>query len=148
MAERIRIVVADDHPSFRESLIRLLSLDEEIEVVGEAEDGAEAYRLALDLKPDVVVIDLKMPQMDGAEATRRIKAATPETRVVVLSVFSQNDHIRRCLDAGADRYLTKGISREELLAAVKAVAASRMRATERRPKTTSGVCLASGQGGE
>ena len=139
MTERIRIVVADDHPSFRESLIRLLSLDEEIEVVGEAADGAEAHRLALDLKPDVVVLDLKMPEMDGAEATRRIKAAASEVQVIVLSVFSQADHIRRCLEAGADRYLTKGISREELLAAVKAVAVRRARTADGRPEAASEV---------
>jgi DNA-binding NarL/FixJ family response regulator len=79
--------------------------------------------MILDLRPDVAVIDLNMPEMDGAQTARKIKAAAPEVGVVVLSVFTESRHIRRCLDAGADRYLTKGISRDELVTAIRAVAA-------------------------
>jgi two-component system response regulator DegU len=133
VTERIKIVVADDHDSFRESLIHLLSLDDEIEVIGEAADGVDAGRLVLDLHPDVAVLDLNMPGMDGAQTARHIKATLPEVGVVVLSVFSESRHIQRSLEAGADRYLTKGTSREDILAAVRAVAARGAQRVGSRP---------------
>lgn len=140
MGARIRIVVADDHESFRESLVHLLSLDQEIEVVGEAANGAQVLDRVLDLRPDVAILDLKMPGATGTQATRRIKEAAPQVKVIVFSVFSQNHHIRECLEAGADRYLTKGISREELLAAVKAVAAERTKTVSNgRPRAAAGI---------
>lgn len=140
MGAHIRIVVADDHDSFRESLVHLLSLDQEIEVVGEATDGEQARQLVLDLQPDVAILDLKMPGATGTQTTRRIKEEAPQVKVIVLSIFSQDRHIRECLEAGADRYLTKGISREELLAAVKAVAAQRTRSDSNgRPRAASGI---------
>ena len=140
MAACIRIVVADDHDSFRESLVHLLSLDQEIEVVGEATSGDQAHRLVVDLRPDVAILDLKMPGATGIQAARLIKEDVPQVKVIALSVFSQSHHIRESLEAGADRYLTKGISREELLAAVKAVAAHRTTADRNgRPRAASGI---------
>ncbi|MHB0979978.1 MAG: response regulator [Thermoleophilia bacterium] len=140
MGARIRIVVADDHEAFRESLVHLLSLDQEIEVVGEAADGKQALDRVFDLRPDVAILDLKMPGATGTQATRRIKEEAPQVKVIVLSVFSQIHHIRECLEAGADRYLTKGISREELLAAVKAVAAQQTKTVSNgRPRAAAGI---------
>lgn len=141
MTERIRIVVADDHSSFRESLVHLLSLVDGIEVVGEAADGLEASRTVLDLRPDVVVLDLNMPAMDGAQTARQIKVEAPEVGVIILSVFSESQHIRRSLEAGADRYLTKGISTEELLAAIKAVAGLEPRPAGLGPRVATGIFM-------
>lgn len=122
MNRRIRVLVADDHEPFRRAFAHLLSLDADIDVVGEAATGREACDLAAELHPDVVFLDLLMPEMDGAEATREIKRQLPDTRVIILSVFDQEASIRRGLAAGADRYLTKGVSRLELLATAKAMA--------------------------
>ena len=140
MTERIRIVVADDHPSFRESLISP-PLTRRGDRSRQGKRPTEWKRTVWHsvFKPDVVVLDLKMPEVDGAEATRRIKAAASEVQVIVLSVFSQADRIRRCLEAGADRYLTKGISREELLAAVEAVEVRGAHAADGRPEVASEV---------
>ncbi|MCZ7664091.1 MAG: response regulator transcription factor [Thermoleophilia bacterium] len=130
MERKIRIVVADDHQPFRDALIHLLSLDADIDVVGAAADGREAYDLCMNLHPDVVLMDLVMPGVDGATATRYIKQEAPETKVIMFSVFNQERYIRRGAEAGVDRYLPKGISREELLATVKAVAEEAMAAGE------------------
>jgi DNA-binding NarL/FixJ family response regulator len=136
---RIRVVVADDHEPFRHAFAHLLSIDVDLEVVGQASTGREACELVEALHPDVVFLDLMMPEMDGAEAARQIKRNVPGTKVIILSVFNQEAMIRRGLDAGADRYLTKGISRQELLASVKAVAAEPTRGDraphERTPVT-------------
>jgi DNA-binding NarL/FixJ family response regulator len=122
MGEVVRVFVADDHAPFRRALIRMLSLAPGLELVGEASNGLDARDLCLTLEPDVAILDLMMPQMDGAEVTRAVKKKRPSTKVVILSVFGQEHHIRRGLAAGADRYLTKGLSSEELIAAVRAVA--------------------------
>jgi two-component system response regulator DegU len=118
---RIRVLVADDHEPFRRSLVHLLSLDDDIEVVGQAGNGGEAWQLCTEMHPDVVLMDLAMPVMDGAEATERIKRDAPDVRVIILTVFSQESFVRNALKAGADHYLTKGLPREELLSALKTV---------------------------
>ncbi len=120
--EPIRLVVADDHDGFRRTLINLLALDGDLEIVGEASNGQEAYDLCLGLLPDVALLDLSMPIMDGAEATQRIKRSAPKSKVIIFTVFTEEGSIRKALEAGADRYLTKGVSRPELIATIKAVA--------------------------
>ena len=139
MDKRIRVLVADDHEPFRTAFAHLLSLDTDFDVVGEAATGREACDLAAELQPDVVFLDLVMPEMDGTDATYEIKRRFPDIKVIILSVFNQEATIRRGLAAGADRYLTKGISRQELLAAAKAVAAEPRRGEraghDRRPVT-------------
>ena len=129
MGNAIRIFVADDHASFRRALVRMISMAPGLELVGEAADGAAARDGCLDLKPDVAILDMMMPRMDGVEVTRIIKRDRPSIKVIMLSVFGQEQHVQRGLTAGADRYLTKGISAEELLAAIRTVVPDGMRAT-------------------
>jgi DNA-binding NarL/FixJ family response regulator len=122
MAEAIRIVVADDHPSVREGLVSMYGREEGFEVVGQAVDGTEAVDLVGRLDPDVVLMDLKMPRMDGVEAIRRIKKSHPRTEVLVLTTFDSDDYIFQGIEAGARGYLLKDAPREELFRAVRAVA--------------------------
>jgi DNA-binding NarL/FixJ family response regulator len=118
----IRVLVADDQATVRDGLVTLLGLAEGIEVVGAAADGAEAVLLAERTRPDVVLMDLRMPRLDGAEATARIVAATPETAVLVLTTYADDASLAGALRAGARGYLTKDAGRAELAAAVRSVA--------------------------
>lgn len=120
---RIRVLVADDHPIVREGIAGLLSAAEDIEVVAEAADGVEAVERAAATVPDVVVMDLRMPRMDGATATARILAAHPGVGVLVLTTFDTDEHIVAAIEAGASGYLLKDAPRAEILAGVRAVAA-------------------------
>ncbi len=122
MAERLRVVVADDHPLFREGVVHSLSLEEDIEVVAEAANGTEAVRLVTELLPDVVVMDLAMPEGGGIEATRQIAASTPATAVLILTVSEDRDDLLEVLKAGAQGYVLKGIAANGLIHAVRAVA--------------------------
>jgi len=119
----IRVLVADDQAIVRDGLVTLLSVLTDIEVVGEAADGVDAVRLADQTGPDVVLMDLRMPHLDGAAATARIKAAHPGIAVVVLTTFADDASIAGALSAGARGYLTKDAGREELAAAVRSAAA-------------------------
>lgn len=119
----VRIVVADDQTTVRQGLATMLDLLPDVEVVGTAANGAEALRLVADHAPDVVLMDLHMPGMDGVEATRRIRAEHPATRVVVLTTFADDDSVLAGLRAGALGYLTKEAGREEIGRAVQAAAA-------------------------
>jgi two-component system response regulator DesR len=110
----VRILIADDHRLFAESLARSLELDPRIEVVGLASNGAEAVRLVEELAPNVVLMDLRMPLLDGVEATRRIHAAAPETTVFVLTGSESPAEIARARAAGAAGYLTKDRTTDEL----------------------------------
>lgn len=121
MDERIRLLVADDHPVVRQGLRSLLELQSDIEVVGEARDGFEAVALVESLLPDVVLIDLVMPKLDGIEAIRRIRAISPMTRAIVLTSFSEDDKIFPAVKAGAAGYLLKDIEPQQLVAAIRAV---------------------------
>ncbi len=117
----IRVVIADDHGVIRDGLRHLLEEAPDIEVVGSAADGAEALSLAKSLSPDVVLMDLQMPVMDGVEATRRILADVPGTDVLVLTSFSDGERIIEALDAGAMGYLLKDAEPEVVLEGVRAV---------------------------
>jgi DNA-binding NarL/FixJ family response regulator len=116
MGEARRVLIADDRPHARRGLRVVLDLRPEIVIVGEAVDGEEAVQLAEVLLPDVVLMDAKMPQLDGVEATRFIKERRPEIRVVLLTVHA--GYRAEALAAGADAFLIKGCSREELLGAI------------------------------
>jgi DNA-binding NarL/FixJ family response regulator len=118
----VRLLVVDDHPVVRAGIVGMLAPDPELDVVGEAADGAEAVALDAALAPDVVLMDLRMPGLDGATATARIVAARPEARVLVLTTYDTDGDILRAVEAGAVGYLLKDTPREELTAAVRAVA--------------------------
>jgi DNA-binding NarL/FixJ family response regulator len=117
----IRVLVADDQALVREGLVTLLGLIPGIEVAGVARDGEEAVDLAARLRPDVVLMDLRMPRMDGVEATRRLAGAGPEPRVVVLTTYADDESIFAALQAGALGYLTKDSSADEIARAVRTV---------------------------
>jgi CheY-like chemotaxis protein len=115
----LRVLLVDDHEVTREGLLALLRDEHLVEVVGEAANGREAVVLAEDLEPDVVVMDVSMPLMAGDEATRRIKAQRPQTRVVVLSMYDEPGMMEQMRQAGAESYVVKTAPTEELLAAIR-----------------------------
>ena len=125
MTRPIRILIADDHPVVRSGLESMLAKQPDFEVVGEAEDGAEAVRLAKELSPDVILMDLRMPEMDGAAATGKISKDHPETRVLVLTTYDTDADILRAVEAGATGYLLKDAPREELYEAVRSTASGK-----------------------
>lgn len=121
MAKKIRVLLADDHRMMREGLRALLERQGDIEVLGEAADGRQAVRLATQLCPDVVVMDVSMPLLNGIEATRQIRRACPAVRVLVLTVHEGEDYVAQLLVAGASGYLVKRAGGDELVDAVRAV---------------------------
>jgi NarL family two-component system response regulator YdfI len=122
MTRPIRVLIADDHLVVREGLRLILGISKEFKLVGEAGDGAMAVRLVGELKPDVVLMDLRMPGMDGLEAIERIHTEWPQIAVVILTTYNEDDLMIRGLRAGARGYLLKDTSREALLDAVRAAA--------------------------
>ena len=132
----IRIVLADDHGVVRDGLRVLLEAQSDIQVVGDAANGREAMRVTQQLHPDVVVMDIAMPELNGIEATLQIHDVSPSTQVLVLSMHSTTEHIFRALQAGARGYLLKDSAGAEVVDAVRAVhagVASGAASTERRP---------------
>jgi DNA-binding NarL/FixJ family response regulator len=119
----ITLAIADDHPVVRDALEGLLDSVEDITVVGTAADGGEAVAVALETSPDVILIDLEMPVLDGIEAIRRLKAAGSTARIVVLTTFSDRERILGALDAGALGYLLKDADPDEIIRGVRATAA-------------------------
>jgi len=118
----IRVLLADDHPVVRDGLRGLFATEDDLEVVGEAASGDEAVGLAVQLEPDLVLMDLRMPGLDGADATARITAERPAVRVLVLTTYDTDSDILRAVEAGATGYLLKDTPRTELTAAVRAAA--------------------------
>lgn len=119
----IRVLVADDQTLVREGLAMLVDIEPDIEVVGQAPDGQEALKLARQLKPDVVVMDIRMPVLDGLEATRRLMAEPVPPRVLVLTTFDLDENLFRAMKAGASGFLLKDVRRGQLAAAIRAVMA-------------------------
>ena len=119
--ETLRILLAEDHPLFRKGMISLLSSVPEFEVVGEVATGEEAVVSAADLQPDVVLMDLQMPEVNGIEATRRILQESPSVRVLVVTLFEDDDSVFMALRAGARGYVLKDSDEEEMLASIRAV---------------------------
>ncbi len=115
------MLLADDHPVVRRGLAALLGTLDEFEVVGEAEDGEAAVREAQLTKPDVVLMDVRMPGMDGVEATRRIRKAVPDVAVLVLTMYDEDATVFTAMQAGAQGYLLKGAEQDEIADAIKAV---------------------------
>lgn len=120
--KKIKVLIADDHEIMRVGLATMLETDPAIKVVAEATDGAEAVRKTLQIHPDVVVMDLMMPEMDGSEATTKIKAAMPDTKILLLTTFGTSDGIAHALDAGAEGALLKSAASIDILKAVKRIA--------------------------
>ena len=125
--ERIRVMIVDDHSIVRVGLKQVLEQSGEFEVVGEAADGEEAVRVAADVSPDVVVMDVIMPKKDGVEACREIMESAPETRVLMLTASTEEDAVVEAVAAGATGYLQKETDREQLLSAVRDVARGDLR---------------------
>ncbi|MCD0449717.1 response regulator transcription factor [Actinocorallia sp. API 0066] len=117
-----RVLIADDHPVYRDGLRLMLTSTGEVEVVGTAADGGEAVALAAELAPDVVVMDLQMPVLDGIEATRRLTSGEPAAAVLALTMHDDDESVFAAMLAGARGYLVKGADQEEILRAIKAVA--------------------------
>ena len=117
----IRILIADDHAVVREGTRRILEQEEDLQVVAEAVDGEEAVKLATELRPDVAIIDISMPNLDGIGATRKIKELCPAINVLILSVYDDDQFVFSLLEAGAAGYLLKSVSSRELIDAVRAV---------------------------
>ena len=121
MSDKIRVLLADDHAVVRQGIRRFLEEAGDIEVVAEAGDGAEALRLVETHQPDVAVLDIRMPEVTGVEATRRIKERFPQVRVLVLTAYDDDPYVFALLQAGADGYVLKTASGDELVHAVRAV---------------------------
>lgn len=119
----IRVVVADDHPIVRAGLVGLLDAADGIDVVGAASDGVEVVDLVENERPDVVLMDMRMPRRDGDEATAMLRESVPATRVIVLTTYESDDVIMRAIAAGASGYLLKAAPEAELIAGIRAVAA-------------------------
>ena len=122
---RVRLLVVDDHPVVRSGIVGMLSGEPDLQVVGQAADGAEAIALTAELVPDVILMDLRMPGLDGVEATRRISTRPDAPRVVVLTTYDTDGDILRAVEAGAIGYLLKDSPREDILAAVLSAAVGR-----------------------
>jgi DNA-binding NarL/FixJ family response regulator len=118
-----RVLIADDQTLFRSGLARLLDSDDRVTVVGEAVDGLDAVKLALALKPDVVLMDIKMPNLDGIEATRRIVTESPKTKVLMLTTFEADNHVIQSLKAGASGYVLKDSQAGAIVSSILAVVA-------------------------
>lgn len=121
----IRVLIVDDHPMVRSGLTALLSAYDDLELAGEASNGAEAVRACARVKPDVVLMDLVMPEMDGATATRLIREQHPQVKVVALTSFKEDSLVQDALKAGAIGYLLKNVTADELASAIRAAHAGR-----------------------
>jgi DNA-binding NarL/FixJ family response regulator len=129
----VKILIADDHHVVRRGLVFFLKTQKDIEVIGEAKNGQEAVEMTKKLSPDIVLMDLDMPVMDGIEATKQIKAAMPEMRIMILTSFSDQDHVIPAIEAGASGYQLKDIEPDELVRSIKRILAGE---NQLHPKAT------------
>lgn len=144
--DKLRILLVDDHLVVRMGLATMLAIEEGLSVVGEANDGQEAVQLVRKLRPDVVIMDVMMPKMDGVEATRTIRQDCPETKILLLTTYSSAKELKSALDAGAHGAMLKEASKKELIAAIRKIAAgdqvicdtiaANIRETQSAPKLT------------
>jgi len=118
---KIRVMITDDHPVVREGLSAMLSREKDIEVVAEAANGNEAIVKARDLKPDIVLMDLRMPEVDGVEAMRQIRTENPDIKFIILTTYDNDEYIFQGIEAGARAYLLKDSPREEMFKAIRVV---------------------------
>jgi len=119
--EKLAVLIADDHPLVREALHQALDGERDMEVVAEAGDGEEAVKLASELKPDVVVMDIIMPKLNGIEATGKIKEIAPDTAILILTAYDDDEYVLGLLDAGAAGYLLKSARGRDLVGAIRAI---------------------------
>jgi DNA-binding NarL/FixJ family response regulator len=119
MVEKVKILVADDHPVVREGLVAILSTQPDFEVVGEATSGREVVRMVDDLHPQVILLDLEMPEMDGVQALQHVHRVHPQVHAIVFTAFDTDERILAAVRAGAKGYLLKGAPREEIFKAVR-----------------------------
>lgn len=124
--KKLRILLADDHLVVRMGIASILSFEKDIEVVGETDNGADAVRLVHKLKPDVVLMDLKMPQLNGADATVQIHAAAPHVKILILTTFGTSAELKKAMDGGASGALMKNSSQTELIEAIRDVASGKL----------------------
>jgi NarL family two-component system response regulator LiaR len=121
MPGTIRILVADDHPVVRDGLVAMLSTQQDFQIVGEASNGPEVIEKVAELRPDVVLLDLEMPEMDGVEALRQIRSPQSDVKVLVFTAFDTDERILGAVQAGARGYLLKGVPREEIFNAIRVI---------------------------
>jgi NarL family two-component system response regulator LiaR len=121
--EKLAVLIADDHPLLREALRRALDGEEDTKVIAEAGDGEEAVKLASELKPDVVVMDIVMPKLNGIEATKKIKEIAPDIAILILTAYDDEEYVLGLLDAGAAGYLLKSARGRDLVEAIRAIRA-------------------------
>jgi DNA-binding NarL/FixJ family response regulator len=121
--DQLTVLIADDHPLVREALHRALEVEEDMKLVGEASDGEEAVKLASELKPNIVVMDIVMPKVNGIEATRKIKEVAPDTAILILTAYDDEEYVLGLLDAGAAGYLLKSARGRDLVGAIRAIRA-------------------------
>jgi len=143
MSEPIRILIADDHPLFREGVVHSLASEPDLAIVGQAESGEEALRLARDLLPDVALLDIGMPGWGGLVAAEKIATACPATRIVMLTVIEDEDKLLAAFKAGARGYVLKGVSARELANVVRAAAHGEVYVS---PSLAAGILLAHTRG--
>ena len=119
--DKLTVLIADDHPLVREALHRALDVEEDMKVIAEAGDGEAAVEIAAELKPNVVVMDIVMPKLNGIEATRKIKEIAPDTAVLILTAYDDDEYVLGLLDAGAAGYLLKSARGRDLVGAIRAI---------------------------
>ncbi len=139
MSEPIRILVADDHPLFREGVVHSLASEPELTIVGQAANGEEALRLARELLPDVVLLDIAMPGWGGLVTAEKITTACPATKIVMLTVFEDEDKLLAAFKAGACGYVLKGVSARELASVVRTAASGEVYVS---PSLAAGIMVA------
>jgi len=135
---RPRVLVADDHTMVRQGLVGILKASGEVEVVGEAADGHEAVEKALETRPDVVILDVSMPRLNGIEAARRIRKALPETRILVLTMHDDDEYVHKMVNAGASGYILKDGAAWELVTAIQTLHAGKDYFTAQARKALNG----------